>query len=110
MKKRFTVLTSALIGDTCDDYTWFLDTGASEHLELFSFYHTLNIDRLIKFGDGRVLKAEDIGSVRLLSDTLIGSALNKGYTMVSNNHVSKILNSKGKISAIAERAGSLYKM
>ncbi|KAJ8876389.1 hypothetical protein PR048_020834 [Dryococelus australis] len=119
-EEAFTVLTSALIGDTCNDYTWFLDTGASELL-------------LVTFGDGRVLKAEGIGSVRLLSVTCesaskiilqnvlfvlemkinlfsVGSALDKGYTMVSNNHVSKILNSKGKISAIAERAGSLYKM
>ncbi|KAJ8897006.1 hypothetical protein PR048_002352 [Dryococelus australis] len=136
-EESFTVLTSALIGDTCNFFTWLLDTGASEHLccrnKLFSSYRTLNTDRLVKFGDGRVLKAEGIGSVRLLSDTCVGaskiilqnllfvteikinlfsvgSALDKGYTMVSNNHVSRILNSKGKISTIAESAGSLYKM
>ncbi|KAJ8894678.1 hypothetical protein PR048_007343 [Dryococelus australis] len=62
---------------------------SSEHLcchkELFPSYHTLNTDRLVTFGYGRVLKAEGI---------VIGSALDKGYTIVSNNHVSKILNSK----------------
>ncbi|KAJ8884133.1 hypothetical protein PR048_015990 [Dryococelus australis] len=60
--EAFTVSTSALIRDTYNDYTWFLDTGASEHLryrkELFSLYHTLNTVRLVKFGDGRVLKAD----------------------------------------------------
>ncbi|KAJ8878248.1 hypothetical protein PR048_018825 [Dryococelus australis] len=113
-EEMFTVWKSALICDTCNNYTWFLDTGASEHLYCRE-------------------EPEGIVSVRLLSDTCegaskiilqnvlfvpemkinlfsVGSALDKGYTMVSNNHVSKLLNSKGKISAIAERAGSLYKM
>lgn len=121
-----------------DINTWYLDTGASEHMccqiDFFENFEYLSHKKPIKFGDEKVLFAIGLGTIKLVSyisknecvkitlkEVLfvpemqvnlfsVGSALDKGYTMSTNQFEAKILNSKNEVSAIAVRCGKLYKM
>lgn len=130
-------ITIAMVGEV-KSHEWILDSGASEHMshakEVFSNYKSLEEEKHIKIGDGSIIKAVGIGTVKVLAFNgelwipseinnvlhvpnlkanlfSAGSAIDKGYIMISMNSECKFKRkTDNKVVAIAKREGKLYKM
>lgn len=116
---------------------WCLDTGASEHMcwnkDLFQDLIETKMKKQVKVGNGEKLPVEGVGKVilwafngkKLIKSTLsnvlyvpdlqfnlfsAGCALDKGYTMFSNNEKCEFVNKNGEIGALATRENKLYRM
>ncbi|KAF2884533.1 hypothetical protein ILUMI_21649 [Ignelater luminosus] len=127
---------NSVLVDFNDDETWIADSGASEHTsnqkEWFENYYEFDKPTEIKIGNGSVKNAHGKGKISLIAfegqdyiptesnDVLyvpdikfnlfsIGAALDKGYTMMTDNKTCKIL--KGNdVYAIGLRIDKLYHM
>lgn len=116
---------------------WCLDTGATEHMcndkKLFESMTQTHINRQVKLGNGEKVPIRGKGEVivwayngkKMMKSTLsnvlyvpelkfnlfsAGCALDKGYTMYSDNEKCEFLNRNGEVRAIATRKNKLYKM
>lgn len=116
---------------------WCMDTGASEYMcwdkSVFETFSEKHVRDNVIIGDGKTLKVHGVGNVVLFAkvgETLIktslsgvlfvpelkfnlfsvGSALDKGYKMVSDNEQCKFIDSTGNTRAVAKRENKLYKM
>ncbi|KAF2886204.1 hypothetical protein ILUMI_19969 [Ignelater luminosus] len=131
----FSEMNSVLV-DFNDDETWIADSGASEHIsnqkKWFENYYEFDKPTEIKIGNGSVINAHGKGKISLiafdgqdyiptkLNDVVyvqdikfnlfsIGAALDKGYTMMTDNKTCKII--KGNdVYAIGLRIDKLYHM
>ncbi|KAF2889846.1 hypothetical protein ILUMI_16327 [Ignelater luminosus] len=127
---------NSVLVDFNDDETWIADSGASEHLshqkEWFENYYEFDKPTEIKIGNGSVINAHGKGKISLiafdgqdyilteLNDVLyvpdikfnlfsIGAALDKGYTMMTDNKTCKIIK-QNNVYAIGLRINKLYHM
>ena len=122
----------------CDknDFDWFLDSGASDHmtndLSLFSSYSEFLTASEVKIGNGSFIKALGKGQINLLSyvgDTVVkchlvdvlyvpeismnlislGSVLDRGFEFNSDKEEC-VLKKNGKVYAIGFRCRKLFKL
>lgn len=130
---------NAFVGSTvkpnADD--WCMDSGASEHMcwdsKLFENMIPTNVDKMVKVGNGDMLKVKGVGQVslwafngeKLIKTTLsnvffvpalkfnlfsVGCALDKGFKLISDSKKCEFVDTDGNICAIAWRQNKLYKM
>lgn len=118
------------------DY-WWMDSGATEHMcfdkEQFRLMEKLPEKRQVRVGNGTLVDVQGIGTVQVtawngsewvstdLNNVLyvpdlsvnlfsLSTTLDKNYEMHSNKNKCELIDIKGKVRAIAERQGNLYKM
>lgn len=124
--------TNAFIGSSVQisGNDWCMDTGASEHMcwkkDVFVSFSETNVNRKVKVGNGSLLDVKGIGNVelwayngcKLVKTTLtnvlfvpglkfnlfsVGCALDKGYQMLSDCTMCKLVDKNGSVRALARR-------
>ncbi|KAK9708200.1 GAG-pre-integrase domain [Popillia japonica] len=116
---------------------WWMDSGATEHMCFdkgqFTSMDHIPQERRVRVGNGTLVEVKGIGTVQVeawngnswvrtdLINTLfvpdldinlfsLSTALDKNFEMHSDKNKCELLDKNGKVVAIAERLGKLYKM
>lgn len=117
-----------------NEITWLLDSGCTDHIinsdKYFENFETLTTPVKVKVGDGRILEASKVGSIKtnfqvygklsevtitkvfyvkeMKANLLSYSKITDNHSIVSRGRLSKIYNYKGQVLAIAIKQDRLY--
>ena len=97
------------VSDEVPEDEWLMDSGASSHMipkrEYFTKYRSFSIPEKVSFGDGRVVEAVGVGTIRL--NVLFKVSNSKRAVMYDVLHVPKLACNLFSVRAAAKRGNTV---